>query len=178
MSEDRNVLLITGTPGIGKTTIIKKVAASVSDLNIGGFYTEEILAHNIRHGFELITFRGQRLIMAHIDIDSAYRVGKYGVDVAAIDTTVANTLSEGTNADLFIIDEIGRMECFSELFEREVSSLLDSGKPVVATIALKGGGFISSVKNIAGVELWEITKKNRDVMPLKIESWLMTRLAN
>ena len=108
--------------------------------------------------------------MAHIDSDSAYRVGKYGVDVDAINTAVVMTMSEDRNTELFIIDEIGKMECFSDLFVKRMSSLLDSGKPVVATIALKGGGFISEVKNRAGVKLWEATKKNRNDMPDKIAS--------
>jgi nucleoside-triphosphatase len=172
MSTSCNVLLITGIPGIGKTTIVKKAFTSLSGLNIGGFYTEEIRINNVRQGFELVTFQGKRLVMAHIDSDSAYRVGKYGVDVDAIDTAVAMTMSEDRNTELFIIDEIGKMECFSDLFVKRMSSLLDSGKPVVATIALKGGGFISEVKNRAGVKLWEATKKNRNDMPDKIASWV------
>ncbi len=172
MSTSCNVLLITGVPGIGKTTIVKKVITSLADLNIGGFYTEEIRVNNVRQGFELVTFQGKRLVMAHIDSDSAYRVGKYGVDVEAIDAAVEMTLSEDRSPELFIIDEIGKMECFSDIFVKRMSSLLDSGRPVVATIALKGGEFISEVKNRAGVELWEVTKKNRNDMAAKIASWI------
>jgi len=172
MSATCNVLLITGTPGIGKTTIVKKVITSLPDLNVAGFYTEEIRVNSVRQGFDLVTFQGKRFIMAHIDSDSAYRVGKYGVDVEAIDTAVEMTLSEDHKTELFIIDEIGKMECFSGLFVKRLSSLLDSGKPVVATIALKGAGFISEEKNRAGVELWEVTRQNRDEMPAKVASWV------
>ena len=55
---------------------------------------------------------------------------------------------------------------------KRMSSLLDSGKPVVATISRKGGGFISEVKNRAGIELWEITKKNRNEMPAQVIDWI------
>jgi nucleoside-triphosphatase len=171
MSAFCNVLLITGIPGIGKTTVIKKVVSSLTGLNIQGFYTEEIRINTMRHGFNLVTFQGERYLMAHVDSASAYRVGKYGVDVAAIDRVLTLTLSEDCNPDLYIIDEIGKMECFSGLFVTRISALIDSGKPVVATIALKGGGFISAVKNRQGVELWEVTKKNRDVLPGRIVSW-------
>ncbi|MCL4246135.1 MAG: hypothetical protein KJ002_13565, partial [Candidatus Dadabacteria bacterium] len=35
--------LISGLPGIGKTTLVKKLAARLSPYNPQGFYTEEIL---------------------------------------------------------------------------------------------------------------------------------------
>ncbi|KPK26917.1 MAG: hypothetical protein AMJ61_07415 [Desulfobacterales bacterium SG8_35_2] len=176
MSASCNILLITGIPGIGKTTVIQKVVSSLSALNILGFYTEEIRINTVRQGFNLVTFQGERYVMAHADSDSAYRVGKYGVDVAAIDRVITLTLTEDRNPDLFIIDEIGKMECFSELFMKKISALINSETPVVATIALKGGGFVSAVKNRHGVELWEVTKKNRDVMPGRVVSWVRAKL--
>ena len=109
MSASCNVLLITGIPGIGKTTIVKRAITSLSDLNIGGFYTEEIRVNNVRQGFELVTLQGERFVMAHIDSDSTYRVSKYGVDVETIDAAVETTLAEDRNPELFIIDEIGKM---------------------------------------------------------------------
>ena len=175
MSSPGNILLLTGTPGIGKTTVVKKVAASLAGLAITGFYTEEIRAQNGRQGFALVTLNGKRNVIAHLDIDSDWRVGKYGVDVAAIDQAVQATLSETCGADLFIIDEIGKMECFSRLFVQKMTMLLDSGKPVVATIALKGNGFIETVKQRPGIVLWEITKKNRESMVVKVLEWVKRR---
>jgi nucleoside-triphosphatase len=171
-----NVLLITGVPGIGKTTVVKKVIHSVSGLRVAGFYTEEIRESNSRQGFSLVTLNGKKFIMARIGGESLYHVGKYGVDVRAIDTAVKTGLSEERNSELFIIDEIGKMECLSELFVTKISSILVSGKPLVATIALKGAGFIAKVKNRTGVALWEITKKNRDHMPVQVTAWIRERL--
>ncbi|MDH3328243.1 MAG: nucleoside-triphosphatase [Desulfobulbaceae bacterium] len=176
MSASGNVLLVTGTPGIGKTTIIRNVVRSLPDLHMSGFYTEEIRINTVRRGFELITLQGKRFVIAHIDIDSAYRVGKYSVDVAAIDTSVTLALSDDDTSDVFIVDEIGKMECFSDLFVQRMSSLLDVKKPVVATIAQKGGEFISAVKNRADVELWEVTKANRDDMPGMVVSWVRDKI--
>jgi nucleoside-triphosphatase len=175
MSASGHILLVTGTPGIGKTTIIRKVVRSLPDLHMSGFYTEEIRINTIRRGFELVTLQNKRFVIAHIDIDSKYRVGKYSVDIEAIDSTVALALSEDNTSDVFIVDEIGKMECFSDLFVQRMSSLLDVKKPVVATIALKGGQFISAVKNRADVELWEVTKANRNDMPGKVVSWVRDR---
>ncbi len=176
ISASGNILLITGTPGIGKTTVVKKVTAILSDLNIAGFYTEEIRVNNVRQGFALVPFQGKRFVMAHVDSDSDYRVGKYGVDLEAVDTAAEMTLSAARHPELFIIDEIGKMECFSEVFVERVSSLLASEKLVVATIARKGAGFISEVKNRAGVDLWEVTKKNRNDLPGQVAAWVRERV--
>jgi nucleoside-triphosphatase len=172
-----NVLLITGTPGIGKTTVIKKVLQRFSRLTVAGFYTEEIRVNKVRQGFDLVTFRNERFTMAHSAIRSGHRVGKYGVAVDIIDKVVAATLNTDDAPKLYIIDEIGKMECFSTLFVRKVTSLLDCRRPVVATIALKGGGFIAEVKNRPGAALWEVTKKNRNEMPAKIDAWLHERFS-
>jgi nucleoside-triphosphatase len=129
----------------------------------------------VRLGFWLFTLNKKRIVMAHVDSDSAYRVGKYGVDVPAIDQAVQAVLTENSGTDLFIIDEIGKMECFSDLFIKKMTSLLDSGKPVVATVALKGGGFIGAVKKRSGIVLWEITKKNRDEIVERIAGWARGR---
>ena len=170
-----NILLITGVPGIGKTTVIRKVTASLPGVKISGFYSEEIRVNNARQGFELVTFQGRRFVVAHVDLTSAYRVGRYGVTVAVIDIAIENALPEESSTKLFIIDEIGKMECFSSLFVKRMSSILDSGKPVIATIALKGGGFIVEVKNRPGIELWKMTTKNRDLMAQRIIDWFESK---
>jgi len=172
MSAAENILLVTGTPGIGKTTVIKKVIESFPDLTMTGFYTEEIRVRNVRQGFALVTLQGERYIMAHIDIRSGHRVGRYGVDVDAIERAVHESLNKDSAAELYIIDEIGRMECLSSLFVRRMSTLLDSGKPALVTIAMKGGGFIAAAKSPPGTALWEVTAKNRDAMPARIGAWV------
>ena len=45
---DRHVLLLTGTPGVGKTTVISKVVAKLNRARLAGFYTEEIRVHGER----------------------------------------------------------------------------------------------------------------------------------
>ena len=96
--------------------------------------------------------------------------------MTAIERVVQKTLATKLNPDVFIIDEIGKMECCSPLFVQRTSVLLNSGIPVVATIAQRGGGFISEVKERAGIELWEETKKNRDILAGKVVEWIMDRL--
>ncbi len=54
---------------------------------------------------------------------------------------VENEISKVEGAvDLFVVDEIGKMECFSNAFVQAATRLLDSSVPVLATITAKRGG--------------------------------------
>ncbi len=165
-------LLLTGAPGCGKTTIVKKVADTLSGRRIRGFLTGEIRRDGRRVGFELTTFNGEKQLLAHVDIDSRHRVGRYGVDVDGLDGIVEQALALDGAMGVYLVDEIGKMECFSEKFRVAMRRLLDSGQPLVATVARHAGGFISEVKDREDIELWEVTKKNRDELPDQIVRWV------
>lgn len=170
-----HVFLLTGVPGIGKTTIITNVAERLKGKRIGGFYTEEIREQGERRGFRLVTFGGQERVIAHVDLPKAYRVGKYGVDVAAIDGVVGSALALENAVAVYLVDEIGKMECLSACFIAAMRALLKSPMTVVATIGLKGGGFIAEVKQREDSLLWEVTRENRDGLPARILAWLERR---
>ena len=167
-----HVLLITGRPGTGKTTVIRKVAGALAGRRLGGFYTEEIRVREERRGFRLVTFAGGEGVMAHVDHRGPHRVGKYGVDVSLIDELAESTLAAKEAADVYLVDEIGKMECLSPRFVAAMRVLLDSRKTVVATIAHQGGGFIAEAKQRNDVELWELTQENRDELPARVLAWL------
>jgi nucleoside-triphosphatase len=99
-------------------------------------------------------------------------VSKYGVDVAAIDEASEKTLFARRGARVYLIDEIGKMECLSQRFVTGMRDLLDSGPVVVASIASRGGGFIAEVKKREDCELWTLTGANRDAMPERMLAWL------
>jgi nucleoside-triphosphatase len=73
-----------------------------------------------------------------------------------------------SRAQVIVIDEIGKMECFSPLFREKVRGILDSPTPAIFTIAKKGGGFIAEVKVRADVEIHEVTRSNRDTLAAEI----------
>ena len=165
-------LLLTGVPGIGKTTILKEVAAALSGRRICGFVTGEIRQAGRRVGFELSTFTGHKGVLAHVNVDSRHRVGHYGVDIAALDEIAEQALALDGETDVYLVDEIGKMECLSAKFRAAMRSLLDAGQPLVATVARRGGGFIAEVKDRVDIELWEATMENRNEMPDQIVRWL------
>ncbi len=155
-------ILITGLPGVGKTTIVKRLAEKVQDLHPAGFYTLEIRVKGHRQGFELVSLDGKREALSHVNFRSPHRVGKYKVDVGRFEDFLASISFRDPFVGLIIIDEIGKMECFSEKFRRLLIELLDSEKWVIATIALQGTGLIDEVKRRDDVKIYEVTEKNRD----------------
>jgi nucleoside-triphosphatase len=173
-SEHATVLLLTGRPGIGKTTVVRTVAEKLRQ-NPSGFYTEEVREKGARLGFRAVTFDGEQSMIADVDRPGPPRVGKYGVDVSAIDRLADTVLRQRRASAVYIIDEIGKMECLSTRFVEATQQLLDSGQLVVATIGQKGGGFITDVKQRADAELWVVTRENRDEMPGRVLEWIERR---
>jgi nucleoside-triphosphatase len=165
-------LLLTGVPGVGKTTVVRRVVEALGDRPVRGFLTDEIRQGGRRTGFEIATLDGSSEVLASVDLRSTHRVGRYGVDVSAVDRIVAQALEPTDQDELVIIDEIGKMECFSERFVVAVRRLLHCRCTLLATIALHGGGPIAEVKRHPEVELWRITPANRDDVPDRVVRWL------
>jgi nucleoside-triphosphatase len=168
------VLLITGIPGIGKTTVIRRAADTLKGQRPRGFYTEEIREKGERRGFRLVNFDGRAHMIAHVDFPKTHRVGKYGVDVQVLDNAAA-LLRPDPNSRVYFVDEIGKMECLSERFVAAIRALISSGKPTVATIGARGGSFMAEVKGCPECELWEVTLDNRDGLPARVLAWLAER---
>ena len=162
-------ILLTGLPGCGKTTAIMNVLAGLAVENVAGFYTQEIRKGGMRRGFRWKRLDGATGTLAHVDIRSRFKVGRYGVDVAGFENGVVPILDAGrSDAELIVLDEIGKMECFSEKFVSTVRGLFESDKSVLATVAKIGSGFISEVKGHSGTELTTLTIDNRNEIVTEI----------
>ncbi len=157
-------ILITGLPGSGKTTLLRKVSEELKHLHPVGFFTSEIREDNTRKGFELRSLDGKKRLLAHVDITSPHRVGKYKVDVKGFEAFLETIPFLGPSVGLIIIDEIGKMECFSELFRKLVEQALDSDKVVLASIALKGDSFIERIKKRDDIQLVELVESRRETL--------------
>ena len=69
---------------------------------------------------------------------------------------------------IIILDEIGKMECFSEKFKAAALAALDSRNIVIGTVTLGGGDFIQDIKARDDMEIIEVTESNRDSLPEEI----------
>ena len=157
-------ILITGPPGIGKTTLFREVARMCAPLRPAGFFTGEIREHGLRTGFDLTGLNGGHGVLSHISISSRFRVGKYRVDIAGFEAFIDEVLVTGPGTRLVMIDEIGKMECISPRFRHRVREILAGSIPLVATIARTGDGRIESVKARDDVVIYEVTRENRETL--------------
>ena len=168
----KQVYLLTGRPGAGKTSLIKQAVAGMKG-NAGGFYTEEIRSQGVRQGFRLITLDGQSAILAHIDVHSPCRVSKYGVDTGSLDRVGVSALRQAAEeCDLVVIDEIGKMELFSANFREAVLQIIDSGKRVLGTIMLNPNLWTDAIKRRPQVSLVEVTRANYQEVLEELRCWL------
>jgi nucleoside-triphosphatase len=155
-------ILLTGHPGCGKTTLIRKVIAHIPG-PITGFYTQEMRSAGRRVGFGLITLDGQHSVLAHVDIHGRHRVGKYGVDIAILDELAVPALYQGIEENgLIVIDEIGPMEILSPLFRQAVLDVLETPVRVLGTIVRRSIPFTDALKARPNVELIHVQRDNRE----------------
>ena len=168
-------ILLTGLPGCGKTTAIMQILEKLKDKKIVGFYTQEIREGNTRKGFCFNRLDGYTGILAHTNIKTPYRVGKYSVNLEEFEKLIVPILNaEETDAEIFIIDEIGKMECISGKFISAVRRLFDSDRTIITTIAQKGGGFISEIKKHPAARLFNLTIQNQDKVVNEIIKVIMS----
>ncbi len=157
-------LLLSGRPGCGKTTLVLRIIEQLRDLRLAGFYTEETRGDDGRRtGFHAIGLNGSSTTLASVRSKSKIRVGRYGVELSGFEQFVDDELNrEAGDVDLLVIDEIGKMECFSGPFVELVGKLLGGDAPVLATVAIKGRGLIADVKKRHDVEQITVHDGNRD----------------
>jgi len=170
----KQVYLLTGRPGTGKTSLIKQAVAGIKG-KAGGFYTEEIRSQGVRQGFRLVTLDGQSAMLAHINIHSPYRVSKYGVDTDSLDRAGVSSLRQAAEeCDLVVIDEIGKMELFSANFRETVSQIINSGKRILGTIMLHPNPWADEIKRRSQVNLITVTRDNHQQVLAELLHWLET----
>jgi len=158
-------VLLTGPPGIGKTTVIQRFLARTR-VGAGGFYTQEIRRGGQRFGFSLNLLSGEQHILASVAIGGRWRVGKYGVDVRTFETAAVPAMEKAiADNRLVVVDEIGKMELFSESFHRAVQRALDSSAPVLGTILSRPHPFADEIRRRGNITIVEVTWKNRDALP-------------
>jgi len=155
-------ILLTGHPGCGKTTLIKRVVNELA-LPAGGFYTEEIRERGQRVGFQIITLDGKTAVLAHVDFKTPQRLGKYGLDLSGLETVGVAALREAVRArQLVVLDEIGPMELRSAIFRDVVNKAFDTSLPILATITARSFPFTDALRKRSDVTVVEVRLDNRD----------------
>jgi nucleoside-triphosphatase len=130
--------------------------------------TEEVRESGQRVGFAVETFAGERATLAHTRFSGPPRVGRYGVDLEAFEQLALPGLSGAPEADLVLIDELGKMELASEAFREAVSAVVDGETPIVATVHAARHPFTDELKRRSSVEVLRVSRRNRDELPAQL----------
>ncbi|KAL0462376.1 UNVERIFIED_CONTAM: Cancer-related nucleoside-triphosphatase [Sesamum latifolium] len=140
-----------------------------------------------RVGFEVVTLDGRRGPLASTNISSRESqrwpiVGRYKVDVSSFESLALPELQVKEDTDLFIIDEVGKMELFSSSFFPAVLRVLESNIPLLASVPIPKSGRdipgVARLKNHPGATTYTLNTSNRDAMKEQIYSNLINLLQN
>jgi len=155
-------VLVTGRPGVGKTTLILRVVARLPG-PAGGFYTRELRDDGRRVGFELVTLDGRRGVLAHVGRRGEPRVGQYGVDLRVMEDLGVPALRQAAGLHGYVVvDEIGRMELLLPGFVAIMRELLCGPYRLLASIMARPHPVADGFKRMPGVHLLEVTRADRD----------------
>jgi nucleoside-triphosphatase len=158
-------IFITGRPGVGKTTLIRKVAERLR-AEAEGFITEELREGGKRTGFKVQDLSGNEGVLSHVNIKSKQRVGKYCVNVKGFELVAIPAMERAmAKGKILVVDEIGRMELFSQQFRQKIIEAIESQGAIIATIHQKPHPFTDQILKTPGIEIITITEKNRDQLP-------------
>ncbi|XP_075973409.1 cancer-related nucleoside-triphosphatase homolog [Anticarsia gemmatalis] len=165
--------ILTGDPGVGKTTLTKKLSSVFTGkgIKVSGFYTEEVRNNGVREGFDIVTLDGVRGRLARdqnlLTGSIKHKVGKYGVLVNEFENIALKSMAkpENTNSHLLVIDEIGKMEFFSEPFKAAIKTIFNQSSDaiVLATIPVRRSDLlIEGIRNHRQAKVWMVTRENRN----------------
>ncbi len=174
---------ITGMPSVGKTQTLVKIIEFLEGQGyvIEGMITEALIEKKKRVGFYVVDWQTkEREVFAHIDSDSKDKVGKYSVDINALEKVGVPAIEKAITdeeVNIIIIDEIGKMEMISESFCEIVIDALDSDKPIIVTLHKKSRSpLLQDVRRRDDIRILEVTPVNRNLLPYKIQKIMEEKL--
>jgi len=164
---------LTGEPGIGKSTAIKRFF-DLSGVSCDGFFT-------------LWTSRtGDRTLKMYAADSSVPEAEWKSVDIAVFNNgefTIYGELFDSFGADVIktagrkrviVMDEVGRMEKNSPRFIDSIFEKLDGNIPVVGVLKLMETKLFDDISNHPNTEIIPVTLDNRDDIPRYLISQLQT----
>ena len=175
MDEGTPRLLLEGRPGIGKTTVARRLLTLLQEAGVpvAGFTTGELRAGGRREGFMVEAASGAQEVLAHVDLPGPPRVGRYGVDLAGFERVALPPLRTPRTGGVVVVDELGRMELASAAFCDAVLELFGREAAVVATVQLARHRLTDALKRQPDVRVVRVTEATRDALPQQLMEQLV-----
>ena len=174
MTQEPLRILLEGRPGSGKTTVARRLVERLErgGAAVCGILTDDVRESGQRVGFVVERLGGPREMLAHVSFAGPPRVGRYGVDLGALERVALPALAEARRGSTAIVDELGKMELASEAFRDAVLELLEKPVPVVATAQAAGHPFIRELKRRHALAVERVTAATRDDLPARLAAQL------
>jgi nucleoside-triphosphatase len=174
------IVLLTGSPGVGKTTLVRRIADGLvaRGVKVAGIATSEVRESGMRTGFRITDLStGEEGWLARKDPRGGSRIGSYRVISEDLERVGVEALRRAADdrTDLAIVDEIGPMEMTSTSFRSALVKVFQGAQPTLATVKL--GSRYEEVERIREKCLQlELTEKNREqiysVLIDQIDDWV------
>lgn len=172
-------ILITGSPHIGKTTLIEEMlnnAGMMPDTPIYYCYTKERIENGKRTGYDVVTSVNP-ISRSLANRNDAKTPLHYDVNVDLLDN-IADELNAQENK-ILVVDEIGLMQMKSEKFKKAISHIMQRNDCVlIGTVTLNSSdnNFIAQTKNNLLCECIQYTRDNHDALLNKLNEELAAAL--
>jgi nucleoside-triphosphatase len=164
---------ITGLPESGKTFTLLKVIEMLANENttIGGMITQPIIKKDVKTGLEILDWMTKKkAALAKIDPEAEAPEDQFIVDITALETLGVQAITRASEeADIIVIDEVGRLEVECEAFVAAVKDALETDKPLILTLHKKSRNpLLQDIRRRDDVRILEVTPINRNLLPYKI----------
>ena len=182
MSTLKPLILVTGPPGIGKTSILRRTVKELKNRKyaVGGMVCREVREAGVRVGFEIMDLSTEtRGWLAHVNQTTGPKIGKYRVNSTDLEVVgVGAILDAIQNADVLAVDEIGPMELSSTAFRNALVKAVESSKPMLGTIHYElRNPLVNSIKTREETEIIKVTYNNREDLHSLIANKISNYLA-
>ena len=157
---------------MGKTALMRMLAARVDQTRLTGFYTQSIYENDLRVGFSVHGYEGSSVPVANTSSDSAVRVGKFGVDLPALDDIMTRLLVPCAERPIYFMDELGKLECKSRVFCESMERLLSEPVTAVISAPLKGPAMLEKVLSHSAVMRIRVSEQNAQALFAQLVPWL------
>ncbi|HMK82466.1 MAG TPA: NTPase [Candidatus Bathyarchaeia archaeon] len=168
-------IFLTGEPGVGKTTLIRKVVQELQSRGIivGGMTSSEIREGGSRIGFQVEDISSHEvgeLAKLGQTFQGAPMVGRYRVNLDDVERVGVVAIRHALKvANVIIVDEIGPMELKSSQFVLAVEDVLASSKNFLGTLHKRASHpLIKVIRTNSSYKIIELTPANRNMIQSEV----------